>query len=441
MKAGLGDHSKLALLFGCLLGSQLVLCAHAASDSRSDSKEASASLGPIVEVQPVPTNAVASDQKLTVVKKTKAPAAPEIMQEYRAPLLEKDRPGFFARNAAQTTFSAKTAMGSKPKLEYFPAVSPVEEEITVEAAKVALQPQATQPSNSPGAPVAENLKSAAGIIAAYGDPKEDDTILAIDSAPPSFKGMMAALQMGNEQLAWQYARRYARRTRELASRSATVMGLTGKAFEREGVLPKNSWQSAPQFDAQQKLLDEDLKASGLIDSEKSRVSKLDPNTKAFLARAQEAEEMQANPKKPQAQPVALDENQLRAKIRAARAGKVPVDPQGLLDIYFFFRPGDEKARLMAPEIEQLYKKISLQGGVSFIALTMDAANPLAIEEFKLATKASFPIHSGATMTKEFQLKESPTTLLITQTTSKVVTEEGVRKFIYLDELTNIMRGK
>ncbi|MBX7145097.1 MAG: hypothetical protein K1X79_11650 [Oligoflexia bacterium] len=366
----------------------------------------------------------------------------QIIKEYAAPEYESiRRDGFFGKNAASTVFSPRVEYKVKPEIQYFPAThkqSEEEEELTPEQVVV---------SGKSDEAKKVDLTNSEGIIEAFGDPGEDDKILAEEKAPPSYKGMMAALELGDRKLAWKYARRYARRVRELGSRSTYIMGLTGKAFEREGVLPKDGWQSSPQFSEQQKLLDEDLKESGALEAEKSRIAKLDPSTRAFLQQAQEAEEKSGaaslDTPKVAEQPAsaAADEATARAQVRSVLAGKVPVDPKGLVDIYFFLRPRDSASLAAAAEVEKFFREASLKPGVHFVGLTMEAANPIEVDDFRRRTGVTFSIQSGGALASQFRLRNSPVTIFVTQTTSKVVIEEGARPAYYLDEVLRLMQGR
>lgn len=366
----------------------------------------------------------------------------QIIPEYAAPELKSiNRDGFFGKNAASTVFSPRVEYKGKPEIQYFPASRKQEEEEELPPEQVVVGGQQAESATAKA-----DLTSPEGIVAAFGNPAEDDKILAEEKAPPSYKGMMAALELGDRKLAWQYARRYARRVRELGSRSTYIMGLTGKAFEREGVLPKDGWQSSPQFAEQQKLLEEDLKESGQLETEKSRIARLDPETRAFLKQAQEAEEKAGaksvdSPKGTEQAIGETNEAAARAQIRGVLAGKVPVDPKGLVDIYFFLRPRDSASLAAAPEVEKFFREASLKPGVHFVGLTMEEANPIEVDDYRKRTGVTFSIQSGGALADQFKLRTSPVTIFVTQTTSKVVIEEGARPAYYLDEVLRLMQGK
>lgn len=63
------------------------------------------------------------------------------------------------------------------------------------------------------------------LIAKYGDPDKKFPILAQPNAPAPFKGMMAALEIGDQELARRYARQYAEYMKGLSKRTDEVANL------------------------------------------------------------------------------------------------------------------------------------------------------------------------------------------------------------------------
>jgi hypothetical protein len=209
------------------------------------------------------------------------------------------------------------------------------------------------------------------------------------------------------------------------------------------MLPPNSWANAPEFQEQQNLVDQEVKSSGLED-ETARIAGLDPKTRAFLKKAQDAEELGAKAQgqaQPAGQAPAMSEQAERAQVRQSVTGKVPVDPKGEVLVYFFFRPYDRASLEQVPDIEALYRSLATQPGVTFLGMTFDAMTPPEIENFRKSTNATFPVKNGHRLVTEFGIKQVPTVGLISPNTGKAVFEEHKRSFVYFDELVNIMRGK
>lgn len=356
-------------------------------------------------------------------------------RDLTAPIAGNEKRGFYASNSASTIFQNKAKIKEKPPIEFFNARLVIPEDETPAAA----------PGSTEKEPTKAELQSPEGILKAFGSPTEDDKILALEHAPDSFKGMMAALQIGDQELAWQYARRYARRMRELKDRNMTTVGLIGKAMVREGMLAPDSWAGSPQYSEQQKLLDQDLKSGGLVNEEATRIAALDPKAREFLEKAQAAEEQNANPKVENAgaatQEQPLTEEQQRAQIRQSLTGKIPVDPKGEVLVFFFFRPYDRGSLEMVPDVESLYRAIATEGGVTFLASGLESMTPQEVTAFRTQSNTTFPIKNAQRAAKEFGISQAPTVAFISPNTGKAVFEQGKRSFVYLDEVSRMMRGK
>ncbi|MBN8549125.1 MAG: hypothetical protein J0M12_07420 [Deltaproteobacteria bacterium] len=352
-------------------------------------------------------------------------------RDLSAPIAGK-RAGFFEPGVAKTVFQDKAKLNKKPKVEYFNAIalSKEEEEVPAEAA-LKKEEEKKKELNTP-----EDIEKE------YGNWNEDEKILAQDSAPAPFKAMMAAMQIGDEELGFKYARKYVRYLRDMRERATDSVGMIGKAMELEKMLPPGSWADSEQFDKAERLKRNEIKEAGLEDRESTRIAKLDSKTKAMLDRAQEAEEMEANPKQPEAQQApALSEQAQRAEYRRALSGKVPVDPKGQVDVYFFFRANDAASLEMVPEVEAFYRAVALKAGVNFIASPLESMSPDVIRAFREQTNSSFPIKNGQRLVRELGVKSTPTLVFISPSTAKAVIEEGKRSFLYLDELSKMMRGQ
>jgi hypothetical protein len=364
-------------------------------------------------------------------------ASPLSSRNVHAPLAG-DRPGFFAAGSARTVFQEKPRLNEKPPLEYFNVKMALDDEMVedTEAATVGL------PEGEKIDP--KKLNSPEAILKAFGSPEEDDLILANESAPESFKGMIAAMQIKDEQLAWKYARRYARRIREMKERTKETVGLIGGAMVREGELSSKSWFASPEYAKAHKLLEQDLEGSGLLDQETTRIESLDADARAFLQKAQDAEEAGVSELEPPA--VLPSENgpkseaQQRAEIRAALEGKVPVDPKGEVLVYFFFKPYERASLEVVPELESVYRAVVPKAGVTFMGMSAETLSKDGIQGFRVQTNTTFPIKNGARLMAEFGIEKTPTVALISPNTGKAVFEDGRKNFIYFDELISLMRG-
>ena len=340
--------------------------------------------------------------------------------------------GFFARDAAQTTFHEKVTWTEKPQLEYFPALRVLPKEIEEPTPDAVVQdPKAKK-----------LLPSAEAVIKEYGDPTEDAPVLAQADAPTPFKGLMAALQLNDEKLAFQYARQWARYLTNLNNRTMKVTGLTGLAMKREGHLEDGTWVDDPQFAQYRHLLADDIEKSKASEPAAASKINLDPQAMQLLDRARDVQELQ--PKKPDeftALSNAQDDEVLeRRKVRTEIGSTVPADPQGKVSVFFFLGLRDNESLAMAPAIEAFYRAVAKDGSITFSAISLETVSQDQIKRFQQVTNTTFPILQADLMAQVFKVSKTPTSVFLTDTTNKAVIHQGTKSFFFLDELLKSMRG-
>ncbi len=342
--------------------------------------------------------------------------------------------GFFSRGAAQTTFNERVTWTEKPQLEYFPAVHPkVQEAEETPAADSVQDPKAKK-----------FLPTSEAILKEYGDPATDIPVLAQPDAPTPYKGLMAALQLNDEKLAFQYARQWARYLSNLNSRTLKVTGLTGLAMKREGQLEDGTWIDDPQFSQYRRLLEDDLKNSKATEGKAAAKLSLDGAARELLERARDEQEL--SPKQPAEKFTALsnshdDEVLERRNVRSELGSSVPVDPQGKVSIFFFLGMRDNESLAMAPAIEALYRAVAKDAAVTFSAISLENAPDEQIKRFHLVTNTTFPILQADLMAQVFKISKTPSSVFLTDTTNRAVIHQGAKSFYFLDELLKAMRGR
>jgi len=121
--------------------------------------------------------------------------------------------------------------------------------------KILTPAQESEPQGKEVAMIDETRES---IIERYGDPREQVVITPDQAAPKPFKGIHAALQIGDEQLAFDYARKHVRYMTQFEDRVGNLQGLIAKAMEAEGIADGEGWTAAPQFARFGKYVDKAL---------------------------------------------------------------------------------------------------------------------------------------------------------------------------------------
>lgn len=350
-------------------------------------------------------------------------------------------------------FSSRHAKEHKgAEFSYFPSlkrVSAKKAEKAEEEFTVAEETQSEEISeNKEKLPIDDKkvLDSPDAVVKNYGDPSIDFPVLAKKDSPLPFQGMMQALQIGDQMLAFQYAKQYVRYMRDLQDRSTTITGIVGKAMEREGLADGEGWTGADNYKQYNKLLEKDMEGSK--QEQFPELANVDKETKELIKLAEEAERQKLEQDKKAAvativkdNEASLSDSQKRAALRAKISGKVPVDPQGKVDVYFFFRPNDKNSIVMGPVIEQIYQRSLSDTNLNFIGFTFENEGPDSIAYFHQKSSSSFPVQNGQLLADSMSLKVSPTLIFIAQSSGRSVAQSGPKSFLFIDELLNIMQGK
>lgn len=362
---------------------------------------------------------------------------------------------FYPKDAAKTVFVSEVKMTKGLEIGYYKdQAEKVSAEIKNPEKKLDQAVEVEQSDQDEKDPVAKILKE-------YGDPTAEAAINAKSDAPKPFKAMMAALEAGDEKLAFQYSKQYTRYLNRVQERVNKVTGLVGIAMESQGMLGEDDWQNSPRYAETRSAVAEELELAKLK-KEESSVRDLDPKVAAMLDRAKKQEvidqakiaKMQGNDQEEDYEPNAkqaqhdqhdnFDEKKARLEVRAAIKASIPADTYGEVDIYFFFRPKDRNSLLILPEVQAVYDKYQAQiksGKVKFLAVSLDALDGSALGTFTEKNQISFPITSGMSLAKKLEIKGYPTTVFVARNSGKAVYEEGFRRSFYMDEVLGLMQGR
>ncbi|NLF25887.1 MAG: hypothetical protein GX589_09565 [Deltaproteobacteria bacterium] len=280
------------------------------------------------------------------------------------------------------------------------------------------------------------------ILKEFGDPLEPVPVKGIETAPKPYRAMLAALNEGDEELAFKYAVQYVRYMRDLEKITSQAVAIEGQAMVRENVLGPGSWPESPEYSEYHFLQKIDLGDKSKELESKNYQSELDAKTRDAIKRLKESEhDLFSRAISVSALSDELNEQEERMQTRRMLSGRVPLDPQGRVDMFFFLRIYDREVMAIAGDIEKLYQGLKGQDHVNFIVLTIDGLNPGAVDDFRRVTKTTFPIVNGERLAQRFKVKRSPTMIYVTQTNNRFFQEEGLRNYYHWDELLKIMQGK
>lgn len=357
---------------------------------------------------------------------------------------------FFSKDGALSVFDVALKLTPQQELELLtnkPAPRPAVPE-TVEN-----QPQSTPEKSAPPEDL-KDISPAQRIINQYGEPSADPPVAAQKDAPAPFQAMLDALSINDEKLAYQYARQFVRYRQRQKKSVELAMALQGIAMEERGIVTDNDWPSSPRYnELRQIVIDQKQQDKGSVSNSNEsyvrrddsspfdlfrKAHELEQKAQAALEAEEDAVEEVATYQSPEQ--VKQTEAAKRHQIRQQLAGKVPVDPKGEIDIFFFFMPADKNARLMAKQIEAVHQQTKDTPRINIVGVTIDVANSLAISSFQKTTKTTFPILSGAVLAQKLEVKQSPTTVLRGRNNGQALYETGVRDRIYLEEVVKAMGG-
>lgn len=361
-------------------------------------------------------------------------------------------------SSIQNVFSERPDLGSAPELKYFPEPKKVyefpEEEEQEQPAETPNKSEATDPKSL--AEQRKPLRNKEDIIEVYGDPSESQPVLAQADAPAPFQAMMHAMNLGDQKLAFAYARKYVRYIRDLRNNNRDVVGLIAKSYEREGVEDGEGWTGAAEFDRYNKLLEEDIAEEKLKQDYDSLLENADDETRALISRAEEFERSKERDlskgipkhrkvdkflKEPETPARLLDsEASGKEAIRSKLAGKVPVAPDGRITVTFFFQPRDKQSLIMGAEVAKLAQAFATDSRINFQAYSVESALMAEVEYFRKKTKMNFMVDGSGLEFLEMQKRKAPSLEFSIDATGRLIREEGVRGFIYLQELLTMMQG-
>lgn len=366
-----------------------------------------------------------------------------------AELFEKSDP-FFTSDSATSVFAPQVELTSGVALGTFredaiKRKKKRDEEKRKEEASRRIDSRTGEPIS----PDTSDLSTPEKIIKVFGDPSKETPILAQDNAPKPFQAMMAALHVGDEELAWKYARQYARYMKDSQKRQDRIVGLTGLAMEGEGMLPKDGWQKDRRYDADRRFLkddEEELKKQdeGIVESsvsEKARqmIEAAAEEDESPLADAAKRGSELSPREKLEQRAFYGSEHEQRALARQDIAS-VPLDPQGKVDVYYFMSTQSPDSLRMAGEAQRVFETLREDKNARFYAISIDNPDSQTIALFDKVTGTNFPKVPNGELGMELNVTSVPAVVIAAHSTGKAVQERGLRGSHYILEKVRIAKG-
>ena len=382
---------------------------------------------------------------------------------------------FFEKGSAKSVFLPESKLTNQQELEYF-RVKEEEKDVedkddinnknnkdlvkNEESKKDVLQ------NNDIGNGQKE-LTASEKIIAKYGDPNEDVTYYPEEKAPTPFKGIMAALQAGDEELAYKYAKQYINYTAKESDLVGKTIVFQKLALEGLGRAKQGEYSNDLDAAQYKYLLEKELKEKKEKEERERQLAKavtltsketslFDSFSDAYERQIQRTnkeaishyEEMEARKQEKIKNGELVEKEETieekgenlikRASIRNEYVGRVPVDPQGEVSIYFFFKPNEEGSMALGRRVEELYKQNVKEQNVHIVGVNVDG---LPLASFKNATKANFPILTGDRLSKLMGIKTFPSIFFRCETTGEAFVFNKPAREFELGEILSLMRGE
>lgn len=291
------------------------------------------------------------------------------------------------------------------------------------------------PSGDDASPEAQRER----IVREFGDPDEEIPILGDEKAPKPFRGMMHALEAGNKELAFQYARSYVRYINKVKDRTSLVTQLAGLGGEIEGTQPREDHSEEPDpagyLDIYRKELDRAVK-------DESAVLSLSPEARELLERANGEAGESPEPTDDPAHRRPLGEAAERALVYENHPGGLPVDPNGRVTVYYFLSVSDKGPNSMLADVQRLYEAHRKSANVQVKGISLVSRSELGVHQFKFRQPPiTFPIEENKELAAVWGIVRTPAVVVVAETEQKMVIERGHRTFLYLDELVRFVSGR
>lgn len=376
---------------------------------------------------------------------------------------------FFERGAATAFFQGDAQLQGPAKVQILNAArksgADAEEEASVSKqlaeARASLQREdrGVDQEKTPSAAQSEVPASAEDVVEKFGNPDQEPRIEAEKSAPDSYKGLLAALEMGDDELAYRYARQYVRYQRNLNERVKKLTELSQIALEKEGLVPEGANSEDPNYEISKTIAEkiEGFNKAADQSSETRRV-KLDEQTQQLLRLAQGDEEKDIfSDEKEAAAALAgaasaqaaggtaqklLRKPPTRDEIRAELASKLRPDPKGKVIVQYFFRPNDSTHADMMKRLTEIAWQYRDVPKVGFVAFSIDRMAKLELDELSSGSGLApiVPMRSGADLAQRLAIKRGPAVVIVAATSGEAHILQGKQDQLYLEEFIKVIRG-
>lgn len=252
------------------------------------------------------------------------------------------------------------------------------------------------------------------IITKFGLGEEPEPVRAVKDAPREMGGLIAALNIGDKELAWHYAVLLAKR--DAAVQSTVTEAATLQRMAREAL----GMSAAP--------------------SAKSERDSLSPTRLAFsdFYEKTRADQLQ--------KPVRLDEttgqvsSEGPGSLAVAPKPQVPVDPEGKVQILVFLDERARNAKEIADSLRPLKEMFKGDHRISIEGRTKRTYNVSGLKYRSAEISFPFPLANGEALALDWRIHSYPTIVFVAMTTKQSYRLEGIPSVEQIRDTVTAMRG-
>lgn len=331
-----------------------------------------------------------------------------------APVHAEDVLNFFPNNMAATVFEREVSM-LMPRMKD----DPVEEAPSLQPAKADQDRTQLDPAGAVPQDSSESLKDR--LSRKYGDPTEEPKIRIQDDAPPSMKGMLEALDAGDESLAYDYAQQYVKSMQRYQKIYGEVVSLTGAVMKSNNQAEGTQWQNVPTLYEHQELAD------------KKREQKIQELLKM-------AAQAQATPTHPTQNNGTASRD--RATIKAALQMRTDLQPSpgGNVNLIAFVDPAEADNCSTLQEMRTLAKARANDNRIALLAASTRQISDGILEVIGKRIGISFPFKDGSTLAGKLGATSHCTLAVITPEQKRAILLSTPTTAEFMDELISTIQG-
>ena len=285
----------------------------------------------------------------------------------------------------------------------------------------------------------------------FGDPTEQVTVKGVDSAPKPYRAMLAAIQMGRDDLALEYANQWhgymksIDRLSRIATSMKDVVSLDPAIAET-----KISDQAYSNIDPQA--------LNKFLDKRKNEVIQNETNTDVNITKENHdainaffGEEDSDKSKSVIAQgsqdPYAklvdsnIDAASRKMLIRSELASKVPVDHSGNVKVLFFLKPSQQTSIDVAKQLTEAISSPTLGVSLGVVPLSVEGINPVENKRFFDESGMPALLRNGLELSRSLNISQFPALLFVTSNSDKAFLKTGKADAVFIEEVARMIGGK